>query len=80
MGSQLLDLVAQKQADTQRAGDDARTIKQQIMVLHQRGMRPPMQVRDCEIGLAHSDEGYQPPSTTLASTFQFHHSSKVVCS
>ena len=30
MGSQLLDLVAQKQADTQRTSDDARAIEQKI--------------------------------------------------
>jgi hypothetical protein len=30
MGSQLFDLVAQKQADTQRTGNDARAIEQKI--------------------------------------------------
>ena len=55
MGSQLLDLVAQKQADTQRTGNDARTIEEKIPWFYapQQGIRSTLvQVRYREIRLA----------------------------
>ena len=61
MGSQLLDLVTQKQADPQRASDDARAVKQQIPRFYptqQSVWSTLVQIGYCEICFARKCHGW----------------------
>ena len=58
MGSQLLDLMAKKQADPERAGDDTRAVEEEIPWFYatQQGVRSPLvQVGYRKICLAGED-------------------------